>query len=178
MSEFKMPTEVVELPSKGLLYPKSSPLSSGTIEMKYMTAKEEDILTNQSYIQKGTVLDKLLQSLIVSNIDYNELMLKFLLIWAKYNTNKCIEGGIQHKSLEYAFNISLMFNKLRCLWIKEPISSKNLDTYGSMKKYKELEQKMVQCGVKPALLDDSPEEDVYSSGTSGKNMHRIYNKLF
>ena len=74
MSEFKMPTEVVELPSKGLLYPKSSPLSSGTIEMKYMTAKEEDILTNQSYIQKGTVLDKLLQSLIVSNIDYNELI--------------------------------------------------------------------------------------------------------
>ena len=75
MSEFKMPTEVVELPSKGLLYPKSSPLSSGTVEMKYMTAKEEDILTNQSYIQKGIVLDKLLQSLIVSNIDYNELII-------------------------------------------------------------------------------------------------------
>lgn len=74
MSEFKMPTEVVELPSKGLLYPKSSPLSSGTVEMKYMTAKEEDILTNQSYIQKGIVLDKLLQSLIISNIDYSELI--------------------------------------------------------------------------------------------------------
>jgi hypothetical protein len=111
-------------------------------------------------------------------IAYNELMMKFLLIWAKYNVHKCIEDSIQHKSLEYAFNISLMFNKLRCLWIKEPISSKNLNTYGSMKKYKNLEQKMVQCGIKPPLLDDSPEEDVYSSGTSGKNMHRIYNKLF
>lgn len=75
MSEFKMPTEVVELPSKGLLYPESNPLSSGKIEMKYMTAKEEDILTNQSYIQNGTVLDKLLQSLIVSKIDYNDLVL-------------------------------------------------------------------------------------------------------
>ena len=64
-SKFNLPTETVELPSKGLLYPKDSPLSSGTVEMKYMTAKEEDILTNQSYIQKGTVLDKLLQSLIV-----------------------------------------------------------------------------------------------------------------
>lgn len=74
MSEFKMPTEVVELPSKGLLYPKSNPLSSGTIEMKYMSAREEDILTNQSYIQKGIVLDKLLQSLIVSDIDYNDLI--------------------------------------------------------------------------------------------------------
>ena len=66
MSEFKMPTEIVELPSKGLLYPESNPLSSGKIEMKYMTAKEEDILTNQTYIKDGTVLDKLLKSLIVS----------------------------------------------------------------------------------------------------------------
>ena len=75
MSEFKMPTEVVDLPSKGLLYPKSNPLSSGTVEMKYMTAREEDILTNQSYIQKGVVLDKLLQSLIVSDVDYNDLII-------------------------------------------------------------------------------------------------------
>ena len=68
--KFDFPTEVVELPSKGLLYPEENPLSSGKIEMKYMTAKEEDILTNQSYIQKGTVLDKLLQALIVSKINY------------------------------------------------------------------------------------------------------------
>ena len=75
-TEFKMPTETVELPSKGLLYPKDSPLSSGTIEMKYMTAKEEDILTNQNYIQKGIVIDKLLQSLIVDkSINYNELLI-------------------------------------------------------------------------------------------------------
>ena len=66
MSEFKFPTEEVELPSKGLVYPKENPLSSGKIEIKYMTAKEEDILTNQSFIQKGTVLDKLLQSLIIN----------------------------------------------------------------------------------------------------------------
>ena len=75
MSEFKLPTEIVELPSKGLLYSEESGLKSGKIEMKYMTAKEEDILTNQSYISKGTVLDKLMQSLIVSEIDYNELLI-------------------------------------------------------------------------------------------------------
>jgi hypothetical protein len=73
-SKFKFPTETIELPSKGLIYPEDNPLSSGTIEMKYMTAKEEDILSNQSYIQNGTVLDKLLKSLIVSKIDYNELI--------------------------------------------------------------------------------------------------------
>ena len=65
MSEYKFPTEQVELPSKGLIYPKDNPLSSGKVEVKYMTAKEEDILSNQSYIQKGIVLDKLLQSLII-----------------------------------------------------------------------------------------------------------------
>jgi hypothetical protein len=72
--KYDFPTEVVELPSKGLLYPKDNPLSSGKIEMKYMTAKEEDILTNQNYIKQGIVLDKLMQSLIVSKINYNDLV--------------------------------------------------------------------------------------------------------
>ena len=75
MTEFKLPTEIVDLPSKGLLYPQDNPLSSGQVEIKYMTAKEEDILTNQSYIQNGTVLDKLFQSLIVSKINYNDLVI-------------------------------------------------------------------------------------------------------
>ena len=73
-NKFKFPTEVVELPSKGLPYPESSPLSSGTIEMKYMSAKEEDILTNMNFIRQGIVIDKLLQSMIVSKIDYDELL--------------------------------------------------------------------------------------------------------
>ena len=59
----KFPTENVTLPSKGLLYSKDSPLSKGTIEMKYMTAREEDILTNSNYIENGTVIDKLLSNL-------------------------------------------------------------------------------------------------------------------
>lgn len=73
--EFKLPTETVDLPSKGLLYSEDNPLSSGQVEIKYMTAKEEDILTNQNYIQNGTVLDKLLKSLIVSDINYNDLLI-------------------------------------------------------------------------------------------------------
>jgi hypothetical protein len=68
------PTEEVTLPSKGLIYPKENPLSSGTLEMKYMTAREEDILTNESYIKNGTVIDKLLQALIVTPISYNDLV--------------------------------------------------------------------------------------------------------
>tara|TARA_R110001606_G_scaffold32924_2_gene99007 strand:+ start:36 stop:794 length:759 start_codon:yes stop_codon:yes gene_type:complete len=71
---YKFPTEIIELPSKGLVYSEDNPLSSGKVEMKYMTAKEEDILSNQSYIQKGVVLDKLLQSLIVSKVNYQDLI--------------------------------------------------------------------------------------------------------
>ena len=67
------PTEEVSLPSRGLIYPVDNPLSKGSVEMKYMTAKEEDILTNESYIKKGVVVDKLLQSLIISPINYNDL---------------------------------------------------------------------------------------------------------
>jgi hypothetical protein len=75
MAELKIPTEIVKLPSKGLLYPESSPLAKGEVEMKYMTAKEEDILTNANYIRQGTVIDKLLKALIVTPIDYNELLI-------------------------------------------------------------------------------------------------------
>ena len=70
MSDFKFPTEEIDLPSKGIVYPKEHPLSSGKVEIKYMTAREEDILSNQSYIKKGIVLDKLLNSLLV-NKDLN-----------------------------------------------------------------------------------------------------------
>jgi len=66
MSEQKyaFPTEVLALPSKGLLYPKEHPLSSGQIDVKYMTAKEEDILTSSNLIEKGLVIDRLLESVI------------------------------------------------------------------------------------------------------------------
>ena len=72
----KFPTEVVDLPSKGLLYPKDHPLSSGQIEIKYMTAKEEDILTSRTLIQKGIVLDKLMESVIVQDgVQLDDLLL-------------------------------------------------------------------------------------------------------
>lgn len=61
-----LPSEIVNLPSKGYLYPETSPLRSGQIEMRYMTAYDEDILTNTSYIKEGVVLDKLIDSLIVT----------------------------------------------------------------------------------------------------------------
>lgn len=65
MSESKYPTEIISLPSQGKVYSESSPLSKGEIEIKYMTAKEEEILSSQNLIKKGVVLDKLFESIIV-----------------------------------------------------------------------------------------------------------------
>ena len=65
-NQYGFPTEVLSLPSKGLLYPEDSPLRSGTIDVKYMTAKEEDILTSQNLITQGVVIERLLQSVIAT----------------------------------------------------------------------------------------------------------------
>lgn len=75
MAEFKIPTETISLPSKGLLYPKDHPLSGGTIEMKYMTAKEEDILTNATYISDGSVIDRVLKALVVTKFPWGDLLI-------------------------------------------------------------------------------------------------------
>ena len=75
MSKFKIPTETVTLPSKGLLYPKDHPLADGTIEMKYMTAKEEDILTNATYISDGSVIDRVLKALVVTDFNWGDLLI-------------------------------------------------------------------------------------------------------
>jgi hypothetical protein len=72
---YDFPTEVLDLPSKGLVYPKDHPLASGRITIKYMTAKEEDILSNQNLIKKGIVLDKLFESIIVDKIDPKDIVI-------------------------------------------------------------------------------------------------------
>ena len=75
-NENKFPTEIVELPSKGYFYPKENPLSTGKVEIKYMTAKEEDILTSVNLIDQGIVLDVLLKELIVDkDIDLDTILL-------------------------------------------------------------------------------------------------------
>ena len=66
-NQYGFPTEVLSLPSQGLLYPEDSPLRSGTIDVKYMTAKEEDILTSVNLINQGIVIDKLLESVIADS---------------------------------------------------------------------------------------------------------------
>lgn len=69
------PTEIIDLPSEGYFYPIDHVLSNGQIELKMMTAREEDILTNQNLIKKGIVLDKLLESLIMTPVKFEDLLI-------------------------------------------------------------------------------------------------------
>jgi hypothetical protein len=71
---FATPTQPLDLPSKGLVYSQSSSLSSGIVDLYLPTALHEDILTNRNYIQQGIVLDKFLQSVIASDIEYDDLI--------------------------------------------------------------------------------------------------------
>src|SRR5271157_3329790 len=75
-TESKFPTEVINLPSKGWFYSTDNPLSTGQIELKMMTAKEEDILTSPNLIQKNIVLDKLLESVVINkSINLDEMFI-------------------------------------------------------------------------------------------------------
>jgi len=166
--KFDFPTEIIELPSKGLVYDENNPLSSGKIEMKYMTAKEEDILTNQSYIEKGIVLDKLMQSLIVSKIDYNDLILgdKNAIMVAARVLGYGKDYKFTYNKQEYNIDLSKIENKKidETLFTKGnnnflftlPASGANITfkilTHGDEKK---IDQEL--AGIKKINPDASPE---------------------
>ena len=66
MMAFATPTTFVELPSKGALYPEGHPMyGREQLEIRFMTAKEEDILTSQALLKKGIAIDRMLQSVIL-----------------------------------------------------------------------------------------------------------------
>jgi hypothetical protein len=76
MTESKVPTETIDLPSKGKFYPSTNPLSSGQVELKYMTVFQEDILTNENNLRNGTAIEKCYKSLIVNkDINYDDLLI-------------------------------------------------------------------------------------------------------
>ncbi len=74
---FATPTEFVELPSRGVFYPETHPLhDTEVVEIKHMTAKEEDILTSEALLKNGLALNRLLQSVIVNkSIDPESLLI-------------------------------------------------------------------------------------------------------
>ena len=172
--QYQFPTEEVTLPSKGLLYPEGSLLKSGKVTMKYMTAKEEDILTNQNYIKNGTVIDKVLESIIIDKIDLDSILVgdkNALLVAARilgygseYNFNypHPESGENEEVSVDLTeaedkfFDVSKMINGKNEFEFELPISKINLTfkmlTQGDDKK---IEQELK--GLKKINKNSSPQ---------------------
>jgi len=116
----KYPTETISLPSQGLLYDTSNPLSVGTLEMKNLTAREENLLTNQTLIKNGTLLDKLLESVIVDKtIKIDDLLMTdfdaaiFALRQLAYGTtyDAVVTCGRCGKENQVEIDLSILKNK-------------------------------------------------------------------
>lgn len=127
MAELNFPTETIDLPSKGLVYPKDHPLSSGKVEMKYMTTREEDILTNINYLDKNIILDKLLESMTLNKFDVKDIIdgdKNALLI-----SSRILGYGkdyiFKYKEKEYTIDLSLLENK--------PFNEEDLTPEGTLK---------------------------------------------
>jgi hypothetical protein len=114
MEQFE--TESIPLPSKGLLYDKTSPLSKGFIEMRYMTAKHEDILTNPNKLAKGLnyLINEFAKSLIVDKeIDYKDLVEgdSFQVILASRILSYGSKYEFSYKDKPYTINLAELPNK-------------------------------------------------------------------
>jgi hypothetical protein len=117
---------------------------------------------------------------------YNSVVLDFMNIWLEYNKYM----KYQHKSLEYAFNVSLAINKMRCYWLPReyvlgPImkySSKSLffnNKYSEKdSKIRKLTRDLRQCGIKPALKDGDVLRTHHYGSLHGSIYHNKYGKLF
>lgn len=115
-------TEFVDLPSRGLFYPEDHPLfNQETVEIKFMTAKEEDILTNKSYVQKGVVIDKFLKSMLVDKrINPDSLLIadrNAILIAARVTgySNEYVVNipcPLCYKSSKTTFDLTLVNNRI------------------------------------------------------------------
>jgi len=117
---------------------------------------------------------------------YNDVVLQFLDIWAEHNkklTN-------QHKGVEYAFNISMSINKLRCYWLPTTYLLGGVLKYDKdytwaffnniylSDRIKKLTRSIEQCGLKPALRDGEPLRTHFHGSVHGNIYHNRYGKLF
>ena len=119
-NQYGFPTEVLSLPSQGLLYPEDSPLRSGTIDVKYMTAKEEDILTSTNLIEQGVVITKLLESVIADpKVKLDDMNLKKEETIQFTNDVSSMKKKIKkvHNPVTYYFNKKYIYYYYGLFWI-------------------------------------------------------------
>lgn len=172
MTQEKFPSEIVKLPSKGLLYPADSPLASGEIEIRYMTAKEEDILSTQSYIKQGVVLDKLCEALIATpGVKYDDILVgdKNAILFAarafgygpNYDTSVTNEFGTK-------IPISVNLNELNHKELDESLITPNENkfTFKLPRSQKEIQFKLLTVGEQREIDTALKAQEKYNRGAS------------
>ena len=113
----------------------------------------------------------------------NKFTTQFLLIWASFNKSFFIKNNLQHKSLEYAFNVSNALNKLRCYWLPSGYTntshrSQKSNNSSALKKVKVLTKSLEQCGLKPPRNHYSEPTSTHYHGSKGKRGINKYGRLF
>lgn len=124
MNENTFPTETIDLPSKGLIYPTNHILKTGIAEMKYMGSKEEDILSNKNFIEKGIALDKLLESMTMKKFNVKQIHPgdKNALYIAIHILGYGKNYSFKYKGEDYTIDLTTIKNK--------PFNSSILDSNG------------------------------------------------
>ena len=76
MAGFSVPRDYVMLPSKGRIYSSDSPLYNlEEIEVRHMTAADEDILTSRALLRTGKAIDTMLSNVLMNkSINVNEFI--------------------------------------------------------------------------------------------------------
>lgn len=159
-------------------------------EPKLFMVKNMDFMTvnlNNTSMTESQCSDLRILKTVNDNLyffAYNNVILQFLKIWQEYNDNL----KFQHKNLEYAFNVSMATNKLRCYWLPKeyilgPILKYNqINTFFNNdypnKQLRQFTKKLQQCGIKPSLKDGLPLKTHYYGSSHGTIYHNKYGKLF
>jgi len=177
---FVVPTTFVELPSKGRYYPEEHPLhNEETIEIKHMTAKEEDILTSRALLKKGVALDRVIQNLIINkniNSDYlltgdrNAIVIaaRIAAYGAEYDTKVTCPACSANQ--EYSFNLVDAESQ-------EGTASENLEVEDNGDGTFEVELPMTKVNVTFKLLTGMDEKRAISMVTNRKNKKGIENNV-
>lgn len=116
----------------------------------------------------------------------NQITRQFMLIWAEWNSQRFVEGGLQHKSFEYAFNVSNALNKMRCYWLSTDYMNgtimsgvEELHTYKDMpKRTSVLTRSLEQCGKKKSRSSYSQPYASHKYGSRGQRGINKYGKGF
>jgi hypothetical protein len=184
LKELKMPIRYTDIKCRL----KANPIKFYIKNMDLMTVNLNN-LYNTSGCSDMRVLKMMNDN--VYCLDYNRFVMDFLKIWEEYNKKDIIKNKVQHKSLEYAFNISLSTNKLRCYWLnKKYILDEKVEKNYLIKKlkgdykkvpkdYKTITTKLQQCGIKPPLNEDSDPVRAHHYGSKvGALYHNKYGEKF